>query len=200
MAKERNRAARRRAGRGARPRIETAAYVVPMELVELYYHTQIAREGLWNPDPPVIILRPQQEFGRADDAWFDRTLAQMREVRKPGTNRYVLPANGGNVDLDIGLLDVQVYFHNTPDSRATSDDNFKEVDKMCGKQLHTQMVIVTAVHQYLTDGSRTLHYHNVIFSLRREIDGDREHIGILDMLPLVERLGKGRTIHIIEDV
>jgi hypothetical protein len=107
-----NRAARR-AARKAQPAIETGIYIVPLEFTEAYYHAQVAQEGMWNPDPPVIVTRPKEEFGRADEVWLQRTLAQMRRVREPGTNRYVFPGESGraDTDIDIGLIDLQVYFN-----------------------------------------------------------------------------------------
>jgi len=37
-----------------------------------------------------------------------------------------------------------------------------------------------------------------MFSLQKECDGDLEHIGLLDLIPLVNALCTGRTIKIIE--
>ena len=192
--------------RAARPKgddIETGIYVVPMELVEWYYRTQIASEGFWNPDPPVIVMRPVKAMHRADDAWFAETLAQMREVREPGTNRYVFPAEEDRpeIDIDIGLIDVQFYFNAYRGVRRGSpltDANFRRLHRLCGGRLNTQMVMATAVHHYRPDGSATLHYHNLIFALRKQIEPD-EHVGVIDLLPLVKALGDGRTLHIIDD-
>jgi hypothetical protein len=204
-----NRAARRAAKadrpRAARPSIETGIYVVPMHLVEGYYYTQIAREGIWNDDPPVIVHRPAEQMFRADDAWFRHTLSQMQAVRRPGTNRYVFPPEpdrNHEIDIDIGLIDVQIYFNAYAGRRGGSpltDQNFQEADRLCGRQLHTQMVMATAVHWYRPDGSRTLHYHNLIFALRKQIDPD-EHIGVIDLLPLIKTLGDGRPMKIIEEL
>jgi hypothetical protein len=204
MAKVMNRVARR-AARKAQPAVETGIYIVPMGCTEAYYHAQIAQEGMWNPDPPVIVTRPKEEFGRADEAWLQRTLSQMRKVREPGTNRYVFPGESGqaDTDIDIGLIDVQIYFDAYSGEIAGSpmtDENLRQVDRLCGGQLHTQMVLASAVHRYRPDGSLTLHYHNLIFGLRKEMDGNREHIGIIDLLPLVHALGNGRTVNIIEEV
>ena len=151
MSEVMNRAARR-AARSGRPAIEAGIYIVPMELTEEYYYTQIAREGMWNDDPPVIVHRPAKQMFRADDAWFRHILNQMREVRKPGTNRYVFPPEGDrdhDIDIDIGLIDVQIYFNAYSGRHAGSpmtDENLREADRLCSKQLHTQMVMAAAVH------------------------------------------------------
>jgi hypothetical protein len=203
MAEVMNRAARRAAKAAGSP-VETGIYIVPMEHVEEYYYTQIAREGIWNDDPPVIVHRPvkQRQMFRADDAWLRHTLSQMREVRKGGTYRYVFPSEregGQELDIDIGLIDVEVYFPAYAGRRSGSpmtDENFREADRLCGRQLHAQMVMATAVHQFRPDGSYTLHYHNLIFALRKQVEPD-EHIGTLDLLPLVKALGAGRKVNIV---
>jgi hypothetical protein len=207
MAEVMNRAARRAekvGNTGSKNGIETAVYVVPMDLVEGYYHTQIAREGLWNDDPPVIVTRPVTEIFRADDEWFDHTLSQMREVRRPGTNRYVFPGEAGksDTDIDIGLIDVQVYFnHYTGDRRGSpkTNENFQIAERLCGSNLTTQNVLATAVHQHRPNGDYVLHYHNLIFALRKQVDPD-EHIGIVDLLPLVKALASCPTFNLILDV
>jgi hypothetical protein len=199
MAEVMNRAARRAAAAG-KPKLETGIYIVPMGLVEQYYHTQIACEGIWNADPPVIIMRPNEEFDRATDEWFARTLSQMREVRNPGTIRYRFPGDAREIDIDIGLIDVQIYYPGNPDKARTILDNFHKANALCGHQFHTQMVIATAVHHYRPDGSPALHFHNVIFSLRKEYDGDRVHLGVLELLPLVHALDPGASIKIIEEL
>jgi hypothetical protein len=198
--------ASRRAAKAGRPKPEVGIYVLPMELTEPYLLSNIVREGVWNEAPPVIVMRPKEEFGRADDAWFGRTLGQMRQVRKPGTLRFCIGEDG--VDLDVGLIDIQVYFEadaarrnsdRVSDSRFY-DENFRLVDELTGGELHTQMVLATAVHRYRPDGSYGDHYHNLIFGLRRQIDGSREHLGVLDLVPVLKALGDGRTLNIIEEL
>jgi hypothetical protein len=142
---------------------------------------------------------------RADDAWFRQTVEQMRQVRRPGTNRYVFPPEHDRdqeIDIDIGLIDVQVFFNAYAGECVGSpmtDENFREADRLCRGHLHTQNVIAKAVHWFRPDGSITLHYHNLIFALRKQVEPD-EHIGIIDLLPLVKTLGDGRPMTIIEDV
>lgn len=175
-----------------------------MGLIEGYCRTQIARKGTLGEDPPVIVMRPAKAIHRADEAWFAETLAQMRKVRRPGTNRYVFPAEGGRpeLDIDIGLIDVRFCFQASAGHRSGSpmtDANFRRLDRLCGGQLHTQMVMATAVHDHRHDGSPVLDYHNLIFALRKQVDPD-EHIGIIDLLPVVKALGRGRSLFIVEEV
>ena len=80
-----------------------------------------------------------------------------------------------------------------------TDENFREADRLCGGQLHTQMVMAAAVHEHRPNGSYALHYHNLIFGLRKQIEPD-EHIGVINLLPVVKALGDGRTINIIEEL
>jgi hypothetical protein len=207
----------RPAGRPAEadePEIETGIFVVPMELVGQYYATQIASEGPWHDDPPILVTGPPPGppgAFRADDAWFRHTLAQMRQVRRPGTKRYVFPREHDRdfeIDIDVGLIDVQLYFEASPAGRfARSMDerhqqytrNHARFVRLCGGQLHNQMVIATAVHQYRPDGSYAPHFHNVIFALRKQMEPD-EHIGILELLPVIKALGDGRTMNIMEEL
>src|SRR5271163_670233 len=85
MAEVMNRAARRAAGKGKpQPtiRVTDRVDVVPMEHVETFFNYEIAREGKWRSDVPVIIFRPEHEAGEADSGWFPKTLARMREARQ----------------------------------------------------------------------------------------------------------------------
>ena len=185
-----------------------------MELAERYLDLEIAREEFWKDDPPVLVWRPATETFRADDAWFRHILGQMREVRQPGTYRYVFPSkkprpHDGQIDIDVGLIDVKIDYHaatKRPDGSLDMDevhrlygDNQRRFHRICGGQLHTQMVIATAIHQHRADGSFLLHFHNLIFSIRKQVEPD-EHIGVIDLLPLVHTFGKGRTLGIVEDV
>ena len=192
--------------------IETGIYIIPMELTEQYYLTQIANEGIWNLDPPILVHRPETQMFRADDAWFRHILSQMREVRKPGAHRCVFPPEGDRhhaLDIDISLIDVQVYFDDYTKLRANrpeTDEDYKHynlnlrwVDRLCGKQLHTQMVMAAAVHHYRPNGLFALHFHNLIFGIRKQVEPD-EHIGVINLLPVVKALGDGRTINIIAEL
>lgn len=192
----------RRAQRSGRREIEVGIYIVPMDLVRDYYQTQIAIEGYWNDRPPVIVVQPVTEMFRADDAWFKHTLSQMHEVRRPGAIRYVVPCEGGQVDIDIGLIDVQIYFDGHAgdiDARLMTDANFREFKRLCHGELTTQTVIATAVHNYRPDGELTLHYHNLIFGLRKQVGPD-EQIGQFDLLPLIRALGDKLPLAVIEEL
>jgi hypothetical protein len=85
MAEVINRAARRAAGTGkdkVNIKVTNRVNVVPMPQVESYYTHEIASEGKWRDDVPVIVLSPTADRGEADCGWFPRTLAQMRDVRE----------------------------------------------------------------------------------------------------------------------
>lgn len=202
MAGVMNRAARR-ASKASAPKAEIKVSVVPMELVELYYRTQIASEGYLNAEPAVIVTRPQAGLLRADDAWFFQTLDEMRAVRRHGTNRTVFPAGPGRaaIDVDIGLIDVQVFFNAYDGIHAGSprtEENFSRFRRICGGEAHDQMVMATAVHHFRPDGSLLLHYHNLVFALRKQVDPD-VHIGLLDLTPLVRAIGNNHRLHVLDD-
>ena len=82
MAEVMNRAASRAAGiRKATVRVYTQIDVVPIEHVETYFTYEIASEGNWRSNVPLIILRPPEDSDRVPDGWFARTLERMRETR-----------------------------------------------------------------------------------------------------------------------
>ena len=69
MAEVMNRAARRAAAAGkTQPiiRVTNRVDVVPMEHVETFFKYEIASEGRWRSDVPLIIIRPDHEAGEAD--------------------------------------------------------------------------------------------------------------------------------------
>jgi hypothetical protein len=203
-----NRAARRAAGMGqAKPiiRVTDRVDVVPMQHVETFFNYEIAREGKWRSDVPVIIMRPEHDAGQADNGWFPKTLARMREARE---RKGTLPVRIGGTDVDVGLIDVTVFFQIMPGNklvhprtREESDKLFNEnlihLDKVCANALHDQMIIAIAQHIYHSNGSFLYHYHNLIFGLRQEVRGDMDILGPLEMEPLLKALSKSGPLSVI---
>ncbi|WP_422927486.1 hypothetical protein [Singulisphaera sp. PoT] len=108
-----NRAARRAANRG-RPviKVSNRIDVVPMEHVESYIAHEIESEGPWRSGVPPVILQPGIDRGMAPDGWMAQTLARMREVRlRHATVPFRMVVDGGGqIGIDVGLVDITVYF------------------------------------------------------------------------------------------
>ncbi len=152
MAEVLNRAARRAAGmHKAAPtiRVSNRIDVVPMEHIETFYRYEIASEGKWRSDVPVIIIRPDRDKGEADADWFPDTLTCMREARQRKGRE---TASVCGMEIDVGLVDIIVFFQIMPGcgvvrprTQEESDkllrENLVHVDKLCGDALHDQMVI-----------------------------------------------------------
>jgi hypothetical protein len=201
MAEVMNRAARRAAGiRKASVRVYTHIDVVPMEHVETYFTYEIASEGKWRSNVPLIIIRPPVDSGHMPEGWFQRTLDRMHETRaRKGTQPATMKIGGVRFELDVGLVDVVVFFQtaaadlallrNTPgEMERIMKENFRQFDQLCQGDLHDQMIIVSAIHRYQTDGTALFHIHNLIFGLRQEVRGDMDILEPLDMNPLLKTL------------
>lgn len=211
MAEVMNRAARRAAGmHKTQPiiRVTDRVDVVPMEHVETFFNYEIAREGKWRSDVPLIIIRPKHQTGRADSSWFPETLARMREARR---RKGALPVCVGGMEIDVGLIDVTVFFQLMPGStlvrprtREESDkllhENLIHLDKVCGDAFHDQMILAISPHIYHSNGSFLYHHHNLIFGLRQEVRGDMDILGPLDMQPLINALGRSGGLNVIGGV
>ena len=200
-----NRKARRAAGDVTiKVKIDAAISVVPMEHVESYFNHEVAREGdLRRSAVPIVVVQPRSESGRADDDWFPRLLAQMRQAR---CDHGTIPVNINGMEIDIGLIDMQVSFHapaeklvrmRDEDKQQMTVENFRHFDQLCAGAFNDQMVMATATHAYRPDGSHLFHYHNLIFGLRKEIRDGREIVDPIDLEPLLKVLGTGRNIAFI---
>lgn len=206
-----NRAARRAAKIG-RPviKVSNRVDVVPMEHAESYLAHEIEREGPWRSGVPLVILQPEIDRGRAAAGWMPQTLARMQEVRlrhAPVPFRMDIDA-GGEIEIDVGLVDVTVFFEMPASSRPVLPGNREEVDRLltenlrhldevCAGALHDQMVIASAQHFYHSGGAHLVHFHNLIFGLRQEVRDDRDLLGPLDMNPLLEALAASGPLSVI---
>lgn len=211
MAEVMNRAARRAAGKKkGTVSVRNRIAVVPMEHIETYFTHEIASEGQWASNRDLIILRPSVDAGRADSDWFPKTLERMRETRR---RQGPLPipiaiAEGREIEIDVGLVDVTVHFEMPsgipplpPTTRAELDstltENLRHFDAVCAGALHDQMIMATAPHFFRSNGSRLLHFHNLIFGLRQEVRRDLDILGPLDIDPLLKALIKSGPLSVI---
>lgn len=206
-----NRAARWAANMG-RPvvKVGNRIDVVPMEHAESYIAHEIESEGPWRSGVPLVILQPAIDRGMAPDGWMAQTLARMREVRlRHATVPFRMGVDGGGqIGIDVGLVDVTVFFEMPasrrpvpPRGRDETDrlltENLRHLDAVCAGALHDQMVIASAQHFYHSGGSHLVHFHNLIFGLRQEVREDRDLLGPLDMNPLLEALAAGGPLTVI---
>jgi hypothetical protein len=201
----------RRAAATGRPtvRVSNRIDVIPMEYVESYYAHEIASEGKWAANVSVVIIQPEIDRGKADSGWFHKTLSRMREARRRrGTIPVRIgPEEAGNTELDVGLVDVTVFFEmpdsmsGLPGSRDELDrlltENLQHFDSVCAGALHDQMVIAIAPHRFHSNGSHLFHYHNLILGLRQEVRGGMDILGPLDMDPLLKTLSRTGPLRII---
>jgi hypothetical protein len=209
-----NRAARRAVGRvvagRVNVRVRNRIAVVPMEHVETYFTHEIASEGKWRNDVPIIILRPGVDCGTADSGWWPKTLARIRETRqRKGTIPVTISMGGsGDIELDVGLVDITVFFQMPPgklspllknksEADRFLDENLRHLDSVCAGGLHDQMIIATAPHIFHSNGSLLLHYHNLVIGLRQEVRGNMDILGPLDIDPLLKALSKSGPLSII---
>jgi hypothetical protein len=183
--------------------------VVPMEHLESYVTHEIVSEGTWASARELIIIQPPHDAGRTDSNWIPRMLERMRETRRrKGTIPFRMATDGGDIEIDVGLVDVTVFFEmppglppslptTHPEYDMASTENFRHFDAVCGGALHDQMIVASALHFFHTDGSPLFHYHNLIFGLRQEVRGDIDILGPLDMEPLLKALSRSGPVNII---
>jgi hypothetical protein len=201
-----NRAARRAAGiKKPMIKVTNRIAVVPMEHIETYWAHEIASEGKWASNVPVIIIQPAIDRGRAESHWFDRTLERMWETRR---RKGTLPITiGGNV-IDVGLVDITVFFEmpagvlprREEEYEYLLTENMRHFDLVCSGAFNDQMILATVLHSYHSNGSRLIHCHNLIFGLRQEVRGDVDILGPLDMEPLLKTLAEDGPLNVIGGV
>jgi hypothetical protein len=122
MDEKMNRAARRAAGKKTSKKkklsisVRHQIAVVPMEHVEPYYSFEIARDGPRARGRELITLSPDVEIWPVDSDWFPKTLERMRATRRQnGTHPIGLTIEGMDREIDVGLVDVTVFFEMPPD-------------------------------------------------------------------------------------
>ena len=210
MAEVMNRAARRAAGfRKVAVPVRNQIHVVPMEHVESYFTHEIASEGKWRSNATILIIQPKEDAGKAPSDWFTRTLERMRESRvRKGTIPLTIDVGGVATEIDIGLVDIVVFFQIPPGNvpallKSNSEperffqENLRHVDLLCKGTLHDQMIMAASPHFYRSDGSILFHCHNVIFGLRQEIRGDIDILAPLDFDPLLKALAKTGPLRVL---
>jgi hypothetical protein len=73
-----------------------------------------------------------------------------------------------DVQIDVGLVDITVFFHvppgisptlpTTPEERHRAcEENFRHFDSVCSGGLHDQMIIASVAHLFDSDGTPSFH-------------------------------------------
>ncbi len=183
-----------------KPKIEikAATAVVSMEKAESYYNDEVANEGyLRKCSPPIIMLPEEQAGDTVSDSWLSQIFEQMKEVRSLGLVKPLCLDIGYNVD--IGLVDIRVSFHGFPqhihsslqvNSNLFFEENARHLDLVSQGAIYDQMILVSAIHYFTPRGSFLLHYHNVIFGLRKE----KNLVGYLNLEDLLSKLERKTKI------
>jgi hypothetical protein len=84
--------------------------LVPIEHARSYFAHEIASEGRWRSNVPVIVILPSGQADRpAPAGWFPDLYAQMRRARQREAPPLYRLRNGGKID--IGIIDIQIGLH-----------------------------------------------------------------------------------------
>lgn len=202
MAKKRKWKGKARTKSSRAIRVESGAvYVVPFPFVRSYYAFEIEDEGFHRSDCHPVVLLPRHEAGPATREWVETIFAAMDEVRRIHPRAALeipeLSPLGGGVDL--GLLDIpatvrgplELVTANLKDRpMEVFEANLFHIDSLLAGTFHDQMTLVTALHMARADGTPELHYHNLVFGVRREFRAGSTIIGPLDLEPMLGTLAQ----------
>jgi hypothetical protein len=106
----------------------------------------------------------------------------------------------------VGLVDIPITFEGPLELVASNlerrsseflDTNLRYLDGLFSGAFHDQMTLVTVLHAVRPDGTPSLHYHNLVFGLRKEIRDDGTLIGPLDLGPLITALGQRLRVGLV---
>src|SRR5512135_954543 len=183
-------------------RVESGAVcVVPFPFARSYFAFEIEDEGFHRSDCHPVVLLPRHEAGPATREWVEAIFAAMDEVRKIHPREILeipelSPLGGG---VDVGLLDIpatvrgplELVTANLKDRpMEVFEANLFHIDSLLADTFHDQMTLVTALHMARADGTPELHFHNLVFGVRREFRAGRTIVGPLDLEPMLDTLAQ----------
>jgi hypothetical protein len=198
--------------RAKRPiRVEShAVYVVPFSQARSYVRWEIESEGHHRTGVVPIVLFPRSEAGTGNQEWVEMIFASLEEGRRThGREAFETPnllSDGRPVD--IGLIDIPAKFKENLNlvtsnmahrSYAFLDENLRHVDRLFAGMFHDQMTLATVLHAVSPDGSPCIHYHNLIFGIRREFRNGHTLIGSLDFRPVLEALTRKLRLCVVAE-
>src|SRR5262249_9723364 len=110
--------------------------------------------------------------------------------------------------VDVGLIDIPVTFEG--DLRLVTsnlahrsmkflDENLWHIDERFAGTFHAQMTLATVLHAVLPDGSPCIHYHNLVFGIRREFREGHTLVGPLDFRPMLAALTRKLKLCVVAE-
>lgn len=186
---------------GVSVRVGSAVVACSAVRTASYLQHEIFSEGVLSSDVPWWTVLPISESGTQSPEWVQRQLDVIDDFRRVVDNPF--PINVNDQNLDVGLVDIQVYMDvDEPtavtrllksQSSALLHHNEVHLDLLAKGAIHDQMVLLQTLHFLEPTGRLRLHFHNVILGLRREGSA----IGFLDVAPLLTTLASGAKIAFI---
>jgi hypothetical protein len=192
----------KRAGKTERPsiRVESSwVSVVPLAHMRSYFDREIEREGYHRSGCEPVVICPREEAGAGTQEWVEHIFASLDHVRQTyGDDAFEIAGllSDGRA-VDVGLIDVPVIFKGDLEVVKWNlgrrpmkflDENLRHIDWLFAGTLHDQMTLATVLHVVLPDGSPCIHYHNLVFALRREFRPGQTLVGPLDLSPMLDAL------------
>jgi hypothetical protein len=190
-------------------RVESSSVcVVPFSHVRSYFRWEIESEGHHRTGCLPIVVSPQSEAGTGNQEWVEMIFASLDQGRLiHGRDAFETPnllVDG--TPVDIGLIDIPVKFKGnfnlvTSDlahrSSAFLDENLRHVDRLFAGTFHDQMTLATVLHVVPPDGSPCIHFHNLLFGIRREFHKGRMLVGPLDFRPMLQALTRKLELGVV---
>jgi hypothetical protein len=175
--------------------------LVPMEYTRSYWEHEIASEGQWRRDVPIIVILPNADAGRRTGPhWFNDIHEQMRRVRKREAAPIFKLRNGK--EIDIGIVDVSIALHvprgmdgmipHLIESGTFTEENFDFFDHITAGTVHNTMVFASVFHNYHSNGDRYYHFHNLILGMQKSVRASdkKESISPIDLMPMLDALNE----------
>ncbi|PSB43740.1 hypothetical protein C7B80_23090 [Cyanosarcina cf. burmensis CCALA 770] len=156
--------------------------VVPFPIIHSFFSQEIAAEGSYRGDVPLMFLFPNSKRGEATPEAIQELFADLQKVRERQPPTIVDFAETG-IYVDVGLIDIPVFFQGDEsdifylmktNGQVFFQENLKQLDlvlgEKCLKYMSTRserIVTIMALQCYAPDRTFQLKYHNVIFNLTK---------------------------------
>jgi hypothetical protein len=132
----------------------------------------------------------------------------MDAVRQSGPPTLVtIPEPGAEgTTIDVGLVDIPITFAgplplvaSNLEHRAAEflEANLRHIDGLFAGTFHDQMTLVSVLHAVRPDGTPEIHYHKLVFGVRREWRGEKALVGPLDFEPMLAVLGRRLRVGVV---
>ncbi len=183
-------------------------HVVPVSVARSYFRWEIENEGDHRTGCTPIVLFPRSEAGEGSREWVEKIFAAMDEVRHTHAKETIeMPSLvWDDTTVDVGLIDIPITFRGDLSVVASNlthcpsqffDENLRHIDRLFAGTFDDQMTLVSVLHAARTDGSPELHYHNLVFGVRREFRSGQALVGPLDFQPMLATLARELRVAVI---